>query len=120
MSPKRVNDRYDLEAIRLRPNTSARDSMLVEAISSLQVHGTTFHLLESVPDQFEDQYIVLVDAKLVISFELLRGRSDTSAKNVQIWFLADYRRDVGQGHRRTLLDLAANAAREIAHLQNSR
>lgn len=116
----RLEDRYDVESIRLKPETSARDSKIFEAVSSIGLRGTTLHLLNEVPDQFEDQYTVLIDAKLVVSFELLRGVSDASPKNARIWFLADYRREIGQGRHRIMLDRAASAAREISdrHISN--
>ena len=113
MSPKYLRDRYDVEGIRLKPEASSRDFALIEAVSSLGVHGTVFHLIKEVPDQFDDEYVVLVDAKLVVHFEMPRGVARASPEDVKIWFFSDYRREIGQGHHRILLDSAADAARKI-------
>ena len=113
MSPKYLRDRYDVEGIRLKPEASSRDFALIEAISSLGVQGTIFHLIKEVPNQFDDEYVVLVDAKLVVHFEMPRSVAGAPPEDVKIWFFSDYRREIGQGHDRILLDSAADAARKI-------
>lgn len=113
MAQKYRTDRYDVEALRLRPDASPRDLALIEAVSSLGLHGTVFHRIKDVPDQLHDEYVVLVDAKIVVDFELPRGVTGATPENVKIWFLDEYRRQTGQGHHRLLLDRAADAAREI-------
>ena len=113
MPAKYLRDHYDVEALRLKPDASSHDLALIEAVSSLGVHGTVFHLIKEVPDQFDDEYVVLVDAKIVIHFEIPRGVAGASPEDVKIWFLAEYRREIGQGRHRILLDRAADAARQI-------
>ncbi|WP_442579747.1 hypothetical protein ACSBOB_30390 [Mesorhizobium sp. ASY16-5R] len=110
MAPKYLRDRYDVEEMRLIPE---RDRLLIEAMSSLGIHGTVFHVLRAIPEEYEDEYTILVDAKLVVDFELSREVPDPSPAAVKVWFLEEYRRDIGQGRRRILLDRAADAARKL-------
>ena len=112
MPAKYLRDRFDVEPLRLRPDESARDLALIRAVSSLGVHGTVFHLMHEVPDQYDDEYVVLIDAKIVVQFEMQRV-AGASPEDVKIWFLADYRREIGQGRYRILLDRAADVARAI-------
>ncbi|RWE09472.1 MAG: hypothetical protein EOS23_18695 [Mesorhizobium sp.] len=74
--------------------------------------GTVFHLMKDIPDQYDGEYVVLIDAKIVVQFEMKRV-DGASPEDVQIWFLAEYRREIGQRRYRILLDRAADAARAI-------
>lgn len=112
MSAKYLRDRYEVESLRLRPEDSTRDLALIEAVSSLGVQGAVFHLIKEVPDQFDDEYVVLVDAKIVVQFEMKR-EARASPEGAKLWFLAEYQRAIGQGRARILLDRAADAARSI-------
>ncbi|RUV81876.1 hypothetical protein [Mesorhizobium sp.] len=110
--PARPGGRYDVEPLRLRPDESARDLALIKAVSSLGLSGTVFHLMKDIPDQYDGEYVVLIDAKIVVQFEMKRV-DGASPEDVQIWFLAEYRREIGQRRYRILLDRAADAARAI-------
>jgi hypothetical protein len=110
MPRKYLRDRYDVEEMRLRPEV---DQSLIEAMTTLGIRGTVFHAIRAIPEQYEDEYTILVDAKLVVHFELPRGVPDPRPTAVKIWFFAEYRREIGQGRRRILLDRAAEAARKL-------
>ncbi|RAZ84326.1 hypothetical protein DPM33_31570 [Mesorhizobium hawassense] len=68
--------------------------------------------MRDIPDQYDDEYVVLIDAKIVVQFEMQRA-AGASPEDVKIWFLAEYRREIGQGRDRILLDRAAEVARSI-------
>lgn len=112
MPANHLRDRYDIEPLRLRPEESSRDLTLTMAVSSLGLSGSVFHLMRDIPDQYDDEYVVLIDAEIVVQFEMQRV-TGAPPKDVQIWSLAEYRREIGQGHCRILLDRAADAARAV-------
>lgn len=112
MSPKNLRDRYDVKRLRMRPDEDDRDLALINAVSSLGLSGAVFHLMEEIPDQYDDEYVVLIDAKIVVQFEMRRV-AGAVPEDVKIWLLAEYRREIGQGRDRILLDRAADAARAI-------
>ena len=112
MPAKYLRDRCDIEPLRLRPEESSRDLALIKAVASLRLSGTVFHLMRDIPDQHEDGYVLLIDAKMVVQFEIQRA-DGALPQDVQIWSLAEYRREIGQGRYRILLDRAADAARAI-------
>lgn len=112
MSAKYLKDRYDVEPLRMWPDEDDRDLALINAVSSLGLSGTVFHLMHDTPDQYDDKYVVLVDAKIVVQFEVQRV-AGALPEDVRIWSLAEYRREKGQGRDRILLDRAADAARAI-------
>ena len=111
MPRKYLNDRYDTEATRLKPDESQKDLAIIQALASIGLDGDIYHVLQFVPEQFEDEYIILIDAKLVVSFELSRRGDRPLPEVVRISFFTDYRRQIGQGRDRILLDRAADAAR---------
>lgn len=113
MPAKHLRDRYDIGPLRLRPEESPRDLALIEAVASLGLRGTVFHLMRNIPDQHDDEYVLLIDTKMVVQFEIQRVEG-ALPQDVQIWSLAEYRREIGQGRYRILLDRAADAARAIA------
>lgn len=112
MAPKYLRDRYDVERLRMGPDEDARDLALIKAVSSLGLSGTVFHLIKDIPDQYDDEYVVLIDAKIVVKFEMQRVVG-AAPEDVKIWSLAEYRREIGQGRDRILLDQAADAALAI-------
>ena len=115
MMSRYLRDRYDVESIRLKPETSHKDLSVIEALASIGIKGTVFHVVEFIAEQFEDAYTVLVDTTLVVAFELPRTSLGALPQAVKVWFFAEYRQEIGQGSRRILLDKAADAARTISN-----
>ena len=111
MSPQRLSDRYALYA--LQPNNVAEDAGLVALMEANGVHGSVFHILGHVPEQGEDEYVVLVDDRSVVEFEVPRGTPRPVAEEFHVSPLADYRRKMGQGKARIRLDQAADTARKL-------
>lgn len=110
MSSKYLNDRYGIEGTRLRPEGNHRDQILVDRLRILDVEGTVYHLMEEIPDQFEDFYTIMVDDRLVVRFALGRG-PDAVPEDIQIETLNDHRQRIGQGKARIRLDRWVDATR---------
>jgi hypothetical protein len=107
---KRLTDRYDVESLRLRPQNQPEHRRLISIITSLYSNGSVYHCLAQTPyNDGGEIYTVLVDDEAVIRLDLPGGSSEP--EEVQIWTFDEYRRAIGQGHHRILLDHAAEAAR---------
>ena len=107
--PERLTERYDVERIRLRPETNEGDRRLVAKIETLHPGGSAYHLLAQTPDNDSELFVILLDDQAVVSFEL--PRSAAVPEDVKIYTFDEYRRAIGQGRGRILLDRAAQAGR---------
>jgi hypothetical protein len=76
---------------------------LIDAVRTVIPEAAICHVLDHVPEQFEDLYVLLVDGRQIIEFELPRGEKPLPTE-VKLWELADYRRHIGQGRARIRLD----------------
>lgn len=65
-------------------------SKILRCLELIGVHGTVFHLLGHTPEQYEDIYVVLVDGKQVLSFEV--SHDDPKPAEVEFVVLETYRR----------------------------
>ena len=135
--PKRMSERYNVERIRfvsgeLRhwPNTGRVP--LSDIINGIVPDGSIFHLLNDIPDDSGLELTILIDGQTVVYFELpwlperswLGRRKDTylaggTPYDVKVWTLADFRRDIGQGKYRILVDHAEADARRILNRHDS-
>lgn len=111
--PKRMTERYDVEAARMRPESNAWAREIIGLVESLAPGGSIFHCLTHTPEQYEDLLVILVDDRMVVRFELPRHLPSPSPTEVEIRSLADYRRAIGQGRHRIFVDLAAASARAL-------
>jgi hypothetical protein len=107
--PKRLTERYDVQRIRLNPAVSEADQRLVAITETLRPGGSIYHVLAQTPDNDSDLFVVLIDDQAIVSFEL--PRSGCAPEDVKIWTFDNYRRAIGQGRSRILLDRAAEAGR---------
>jgi hypothetical protein len=71
--------------------------------------GTVFHVLNHIPEQYEDIYTVLVDDRSVVTFEIPRAAGALTLKELSVFSLRQYR----QGKPRIRLDRAAEDARKL-------
>ncbi|MBO9726852.1 MAG: hypothetical protein J7530_20975 [Novosphingobium sp.] len=106
---KRLTERYDVERIRLKPETEESHRRLIAIIDTLRPGGSTYHILAQTPDNDSELIVVLVDDQAVVSFELPLSLS--IPQEVKIYTFDEYRHAIGLGHSRILLDLAARAGR---------
>ena len=111
--PKRMTERYDTKAARMRSESNAWAREIIGLVDDLVAAGSVYHCLTHTPEQCEDLLVILVDDRAVVSFELPRDVRQPSPTEVEIWSLEDYRRAVGQGRHRIFVDLAAAQAREV-------
>jgi hypothetical protein len=81
----------------------------VAIIETLRPGGSVYHLLAQTPDNDSELFVVLVDDQAVVSFEL--PRSEAVPEDVKIYTFDEYRRAIGQGRSRILLDRAAQVGR---------
>jgi len=115
--PERLTERYDVEKIRLRPDSNEHALHLVEIIESLRPGGLVFHLLAHTPSSDSELFVVLIDDQSVLSFEL--PKPEGAPEDITHYTFDEYRREIGQGRSRILLDRAAQAARDIASASRS-
>lgn len=110
--PKRMTERYDVEARRMRPDDEWAKE-IIGLVDRLSPGGSVYHCLAHTPEQYEDLLVILVDDRAVVRFELPRGAGARLPAEIHVWSLEDYRREVGQGRHRIFVDLAAGHAREV-------
>jgi hypothetical protein len=101
-----MTERYDVQKLRGDPS-----SPIFRTVSAIVPGARRFHVLAHTPGQGEDLFVVLVDGTWVTRFELPRS-TDEAAQAVTVEALADYRKLVGQGRFRMLLDAAVADARK--------
>jgi hypothetical protein len=111
MSPQRLHDKYQSRV--LRPHESGRDADLITLLAANGEHGTVFHYLDHIPEQFEDIYTVLIDDRSVVTFEIPRTAGARAVKELSVFSLSQYRNELGQGKRRIRLDRAVKDARKL-------
>lgn len=111
MSPQRFNDKYQSRI--LKPHESARDADLINLMAANGERGTVFHVLNHIPEQYEDIYTVLIDDRSVVTFEIPRAAGALTVREISVFSLNQYRNELGQGKRRIRLDRAAEDARRL-------
>jgi len=110
--PSRLTNRFEGYP-RLQPENLETDTALVDLVLSLGITGSVFHVLNQVPEQCEDLYILLCDDHLVISFEVPRGKIPLQAERIVETPIAEYRHKIGQGKSRIRLDETLKQARAL-------
>lgn len=105
MSPQRLYDKYKTHQI--------SDADLIALIEANGAGGKIFHLLDRLPEQYEDLYTVLVDDRLVVRFEVPRTTESRTVRDFRIAQIAQYRNELGQGKHRIRLDQAIESARKL-------
>jgi hypothetical protein len=68
------------------------ESKVVEYLASLGFGGRVFHLLVDVPEQYEDIYVVMIDAETIVSFEVPHDSNEP--QDVQVMPINSYKRHV--------------------------
>lgn len=111
MSPKRLHDKYKSRI--LQPDENSRDAILITLMTANGERGTVFHVLNHIPEQYEDIYTVLIDDRSVVSFEIPRTAGALTVKELKVFSLSQYRDELGQGKHRIRLDRAAEDARKL-------
>lgn len=130
---ERLTERYDVESIRvlrgeLCPWPKTDGTPLSEIIDGIVPGGSVFHILNDIPEDTGIELTVLLDGKTVVYFELPWARKRTifgryrapthvlqTPVDVELWTLVEFRRKIGQGKTRILLDKAvADATRILA------
>ncbi|WP_018075979.1 hypothetical protein [Novosphingobium nitrogenifigens] len=116
--PKRLTDRYDVDAIRFTraapQKALARD--LLGVVDSIRPGGSVFYILCDTPEDSGDEISVLIDGDTIIHFELPRLHFKRTRvvggppTDIQIESLEEFRKRIGQGRRRLLLDRAVDDA----------
>jgi hypothetical protein len=106
MSAQRLHDKYKSRT--LQPHQSSQDADLIGLMAANGVCGTVFHMLDHIPEQFEDIYTVLV-----VTFEVPRTAGTLTVEEFCVSPLAQYRNELGQGKSRIRLDRAAEDARKF-------
>lgn len=126
--PQRLTERYNVEDMRVRrgelrrwPNTG---KVPLSDIVDLQVPGgTIYHILMDFPENSGLQLTILVDGLTIIYFELPWAKrrlfrkfaylASDQPEDIEVWSLDAYRRSIGQGKHRMLLDHAVADARSL-------
>ncbi|MBR1176137.1 hypothetical protein JQ617_19435 [Bradyrhizobium sp. KB893862 SZCCT0404] len=111
MSPQRLDDRYKSRI--LQPNESSRDADLINLMAANGERGAVFHVLNHIPEQYEDIYTVLIDDRSVVTLEIPRAAGALTVKELDVFSLRQYRDELGQGKRRIRLDRAVEDARTL-------
>jgi hypothetical protein len=75
------------------------------------LRGTVFHVLNNIPEQYEDIYTVLIDDRSVVTFDIPRTVGALTVKELRVFSLSQYRDELGQGKSPMRLDRAAEDAR---------
>jgi hypothetical protein len=110
--PSRLTNRFEGYP-RLQPETSRGDAALVDLVRSQGITASVFHVLDHVPEQCEDLYILLCDDNLVVSFEVLHGKMPLQADQIVDTPINEYRHKIGQGKHRIRLDETLKNARVL-------
>jgi hypothetical protein len=111
MSPQRLHDKYKSRI--LQPHESSQDADLISLMAANGLRGTVFHVLNNIPEQYEDIYTVLIDDRSVVTFEIPRTAGALTVKELSVFSLSQYRDELGQGKSRMRLDRAAEDARKL-------
>lgn len=134
---KRMTERYDVQRLRVMrgeltdwPNTGKVP--LSDIIDPMIPDGVVYHVLREIPEDSGLELTVLVDGKTLVSFELawIRGKSlfgrsrqtylaGGAPYDVDIRTLEEFRRRIGQGKYRILLDHAVADASSILQSNGS-
>ena len=109
MTNHHLSDRHSIEGCLLSAENE-KDQRILTALKSSGVSGTTHHLVLVIPDQFEDFYTVLIDAREVVSFELPRSDPALPAEMHRA-SVKSYRDSLGQGKSRIRFDAILEAAK---------
>ncbi|WP_157219833.1 hypothetical protein [Flavisphingomonas formosensis] len=114
----RLTERYDVDAIRFTReaphNALSRD--LLGAVDSIRSGGSVFHILRDTPEDSGDELLVLIDGEIIVHFELPRLSFKRTRVvggppvDIQIESLEEFRKRIGQGRFRLLLDRAVDDA----------
>lgn len=107
----RLSDRYDPKPLRRCAEAWLRDRRMADVLNGLGLDGCVCHLLREVVDQHEDELTILIGDRVVARLELSRSDLSAAPQEVQLFTFEDYRRIIGQGRQRMLLDAAAETAR---------
>ncbi|WP_179562340.1 hypothetical protein [Sphingomonas sp. R3G8C] len=115
---KRLTERYNVDAIRFTRealhNALSRD--LLGAVDSICSGGSVFHILRDTPEDSGDELSVLIDGETIVHFELPRLSFKRTRVvggppvDIQIESLEEFRKRIGQGRFRLLLDRAVDDA----------
>jgi hypothetical protein len=101
--------REDGPTLRLDRQAQAR---LAGAIDLLSPGWSSCHVLTDTPGQFTDLYIVLLDGVEVLRFKLPRS-GKPAPQDVERLGLEQFRREVGQGKFRLMVERAVEDARTM-------
>lgn len=98
-----------MSSAKLVPDINPRHSRIYQATKSIH-EGRVYYVVADTPEQTEDVFCVLVDADVVVGFELARNNSATIPSNVHTWSVAEYDRALS-GHAKREFQ----AALDLAH-----
>lgn len=105
--------RRDLREALLRPEAGERAARIYNAVKSILHEGEVYFALADTPEQNEDYFVVLVDDRSVVSFELSRSESAALPSQVMVYSVEEYRKAIGQGFAERELRVAIEKAREL-------
>lgn len=126
-----MRERYDVDRLRVMrgelrqwPNTGRIP--ISDIVDSVTSGGSVYHILTDVPEDSGLELTILIDGDTVVRFELpwirqtgLFGKRKLTYLaggppiDVKVWALDDYRRAIGQGRYRILVDHAVADAHRI-------
>lgn len=99
---------------RLRPNERPRDAILYAAVSEIIDMGSIYHVLTETPEQTSDIFRILIDDKVVVGFELERGRAAAQPTEALQWSVQQYKDAVGNRAANKLAIAIELAKQELA------
>jgi hypothetical protein len=103
--------RRDLLEARLLPGKGARSARIHSAVTSIAGSGSVFFVLTDTPEQTSDILRVLVDDRIIVAFELDRRDSEVPPREVRIYTVEEYRRELGNDLAEAELRIATELAR---------
>jgi hypothetical protein len=114
--------RSRLANAKLNPESDARDALIMRAVRSIIDMGSVYYVLTDTPEQTEDIFVVLVDDRLVVSFELERDNPDAEPSDVGQYTIEQYRaapgEDIDQIELQIALELARHDLRRTSETAN--
>jgi hypothetical protein len=103
----------DVRHNRFTPDRTPNSRRKYDALKSI-ADGSVFWVLSDTPSQFEDIVAILVDDRLVVSFELPREPEDAKPVEIEFQSLDDYRNETDEWGQ-AKLDFALEFAREALY-----
>lgn len=108
----RLTDRF-APFEQLLPEQSEHAADVLRLLAALDIRGSVFHLIDWLEDEGDIFCTVLVDADLVVSFEVPKAMEPETVLDLKQSTTAQFRRDIGQGKQRIRLDETLKRVRSL-------